>query len=59
MALSRFIIVLLIFNSGSLSGMLSLKLSLWKNVYLVLPVFKDNLLVVNQLFNLFSSSFTI
>ena len=45
---TRFIRVLFIFNVSKTNGMLSLCLTLWNNVNLVLSEFRDNLLLLNQ-----------
>ena len=46
-------------NDGSFKGILPFSRALWKNVYLVLSLFKDNLFALNHLKTLFSSKFAI
>ena len=48
-----------ILKFGRTKGMFMFCLSLWKNVYLVLLTFNDNLLALNQLLSLHNSLFTV
>ena len=54
-----FISLSFINNDGSFKGILSFSRALWKNVYLVLSLFKDNLFALNHLKTLFSSKLAI
>ena len=47
------------FNGGKTSGMLSLCLTLWNNVNLVLSAFRDNLLLLNRRLIFENSLFTV
>ena len=55
----RFISLSFINNDGSFKGILSFSRALWKNVYLVLSLFRDNLFALNHLKNFFSSKLAI
>ena len=55
----RFICLPLINNDQSFNGILSFSRALWKRVYLVLSLFRDNLFVLNQLKTLFSYKLTV
>ena len=55
----RFISLLFINNNESSKGILSFSRVLWKNVYLVLSLFRDNLFALNHLKTLFSSKLAV
>ena len=55
----RFISLSFINNDGSFKGILSFSRALWKNVYLVLSLFRDNLFALNHLKSSFSSKLAI
>ena len=56
---TRFIRALFIFNVGKTTGMLSLFITLWNNVNLVLSAFRDNFLLLNQWLVFYNSLFTV
>ena len=55
----RFISLSFLNNNGSFEGILSFARALWKNVYLVLSLFRDNLFGLNHLKALFISKLAI
>ena len=55
----RFISLSFINNDGSFKGILSFSRALWKNVYLVLSLFRDNLFALSHLKTLFSSKLAV
>ena len=55
----RFISLSFINNDVSFTGILSFSLALWKNVYLVLSLFRNSLFALNHLKTLFSSKLAV
>ena len=55
----RFNSLSLINSDGSLKEIFSFSRTLWKSVYLVLPLFTDNFFVLNHLKTLFSTTLAV